>query len=431
MRSQGRLKASLGRGRFARFAGVGLAGFLVQLAVLWWLSSTPLPPLIATALAVEAAVLHNFLWHQRWTWSDRAGVGTGRRLLRFHVATGLVSIAGNVVLTAVYTTVAHMPLLAANVLSVATMSLVTFAVADRWVFGRVSTNMRSLDRVRVVAAAFVLLTASMASSARAAELKPATLKAWDRYVASTESRIDRELADSNRFLAVDFANGARGGDVRRELMTGAIVVDSVESTDTSGAEIDVPSGSIHHWRGYVYIPNANVKDIVEAVRDPEARRAHHQQDVLVTRVLSRDNDSLRLYLKLQRSAIVTVAYNTEHLVHYSRYTSDRASSRSVATRIAEIADLGKPNEHELPVGHDRGFMWRLNSYWRYQAAPGGVIVELESVTLSRELPWGLRTLVRPIVNLIARESMERTLAAMRARFAPLTTTAAVAERATH
>ena len=278
------------------------------------------------------------------------GVGAGRRLLRYHVATGVVSIAGNVVLTAVYATVAHMPLLAANVLSVATMSLVTFAVADRWVFSSVSTKMRSLDRVRVVAAAFVVLTASMASSARAAELKPVTLKAWDRYVASTESRVDRELADSNRFLAVDFENGTRGRDVRRELMTGAIVVDSVESTDTSGAEIDVPSGSIHHWRGYVYIPNANVEDLVTAVRDPEARPAHHQQDVLVTRVLSRDNDSLRLYLKLQRSAIVTVAYNTEHLVHYAQYTPDRASSRSVATRIAEIEDLGKPERARAARG---------------------------------------------------------------------------------
>ena len=76
-------------------------------------------------------------------------------------------------------TVAHMPLLASNVLSVATMSLVTFAVADRWVFGSVSTTMRSLHRVRIVAAALVVLTASMASSAHAAELKPVTLQASD------------------------------------------------------------------------------------------------------------------------------------------------------------------------------------------------------------------------------------------------------------
>lgn len=431
MTSSGRVQAFFGRQRFARFAGVGLAGFVVQLAVLWTLARTGLSPLIATAVAVEAAVLHNFVWHQRWTWADRAGLSVGRRFVRFHMATGLVSVAGNIALTAVYTTVAHMPLLAANVLAVATMSLGTFAVADRWVFGGVSTNMRSLSRIRVVAAAIVVLAGTAVPRADAAELKPVTLQAWDRYVASTESRINRELAGGDRFLGVDFENDTRRREVRRQVLAGAIVVEPVESVDTKGAEIEVSSGSIHHWRGYVYIPNASVDDLVTAVRDPEGRHAHHQQDVLVARVLSRDSDSLRLYLKLQRSAIVTVAYNTEHLVHYSRYTPDRASSRSVATRIAEIEDLGKPTEHELPIGHDRGFMWRLNSYWRYQAAPGGVIVELESVTLSRELPWGFRTLVRPIVNLIARESMERTLAAMRARFAPLTTTAAVAERATH
>jgi putative flippase GtrA len=424
------LPASFRRQRFTRFAGVGLAGFVVQLAALWGLSRLGLGPLMATTLAVEAAVLHNFAWHQRWTWADRTGGSLGRRLLRFHAATGLTSIAGNVVFTAIYTTVGHMPLLAANVLAVATMSVLTFAIADRWVFGGVSNTMRS-DRVRLVAAAIVVLAGANAPAVRAAELKPVTLQAWDRYVTSTESRIDRELADGDRFLAVDFVPGSRSQEVRGQIIAGAVVVEPVESVDRSGAEIDVPSGSIHHWRGYVYIPNASVDDLVDAVRDPEGRRAHHQQDVLVARVLSRDTGGLRLYLKLQRSSIVTVAYNTEHLVRYSRYTADRASSRSVATRIAEIEDLGKPTEHELPIGHDRGFMWRLNSYWRYQAAPGGVVVELESVTLSRELPWGLRTLVRPIVNLIARESMERTLTAMRARFAPLSTSAAVAERTTH
>jgi putative flippase GtrA len=430
MTPEGRLQACFGGARFARFAGVGLAGFAVQLAVLWALARTGLPALIATALAVEAAVLHNFLWHQRWTWADRTGVGVRRRLLRFHVATGLVSIAGNVVLTAVYITVTHVSLLTANVLAVATMSLVTFAIADRWVFSGVSNRVRSLDRVGI-AAAFVVFAGAAAPRADAADLKPATLQAWDHYVQSTESRLARELADRDRFLAVDFDGDARSREVRRQLLAGDIVVEPVESVDQNGAGIEVPSGSIHHWRGYVYIPNTSVDDLITAVRDPDGRRAHRQQDVLIARVVSRDNDSLRLYLKLQRSAIVTVAYNTEHLVHYSRYTPDRASSRSVATRIAEIEDLGKPSEHELPVGHDRGFMWRLNSYWRYQTAPGGVIVELESVTLSRELPWGLRTLVRPIVNLIARESMQRTLDAMRARFAPAATTPIVADSATH
>ena len=329
MRPEARLQASFGGARLARFAGVGLAGFAVQLAVLWALARTGLPALIATALAVEAAVLHNFLWHQRWTWADRTGDGVRRRLLRFHVATGLVSIAGNVVLTAVYITVAHVSLLTANILAVATMSLVTFAVADRWVFSGVSSRVRSLDR-----------TGSQRPSsfswvpqrpADAADLKPATLQAWDRYVQSTESRLGRELADQNRFLAVDFDGSARSREVRRQLLAGQIVVEPVVSMDQNGAEIEVPSGSIHHWRGYIYIPNTSVDNLITAVHDPDGRRAHHQQDVLVARVLSRDNDSLRLYLKLQRSAIVTIAYNpsmssTAHATVRSREQPQRGDA---------------------------------------------------------------------------------------------------------
>lgn len=68
---------------------------------------------------------------------------------------------------------------------------------------------------------------------------------------------------------------------------------------------------------------------------------------------------------------------------------------------------------------DRGFLKRLHSYWRYQAVPGGVIVELESLTLSRSLPWALRPVARPVANRIARDSMTRTLASVRARYSDL------------
>ena len=125
-------------------------------------------------------------------------------------------------------------------------------------------------------------------------------------------------------------------------MAGAIVVEPVASTDKSGAEIEVPSGSIHHWRGYVYIPNANVDDLVTAVRDPEARRAHHQQDVLVAPALSRDNDSLRLYLKLQRSAIVTAGGTTPSTSCTTRATRQTvpaaAASRHASRRSRTSAN---------------------------------------------------------------------------------------------
>jgi hypothetical protein len=115
--------------------------------------------------------------------------------------------------------------------------------------------------------------------------------------------------------------------------------------------------------------------------------------------------------------IVSAAYNTEHDVAYRAHGSGRASSRSIATKIAEVVRPGEPGEYECPPGVDRGFLWGLNSYWRYQAVPGGVLVELESLTLSRSVPWGAGAVVRPLVDQVARESISRTLQALRLRFA--------------
>ncbi len=126
--------------RTLRFAGVGAAGFVVQLAVLHTLVTVAgVGYLIATAVAVEAAILHNFVWHERWTWNDRPAphdrIG---RFLRFNGATALFSIAGNVALMRVLVDHFHLPLLAANALAVVVVSALNFACADRLVFRRLS-----------------------------------------------------------------------------------------------------------------------------------------------------------------------------------------------------------------------------------------------------------------------------------------------------
>jgi hypothetical protein len=85
----------------------------------------------------------------------------------------------------------------------------------------------------------------------------------------------------------------------------------------------------------------------------------------------------------------------------------------VATRITELDDQGRG---KIP-GEDRGFLWRMNAYWRYEQVRGGVIVDLESLTLSRGIPLGLGTVVRPLIDRIARESMARTLENIRRTYA--------------
>jgi dolichol-phosphate mannosyltransferase len=123
--------------RWLRFNLVGLAGFGVQLAALWSLTAgLRIHYLPATLLAVEVSILHNFFWHERWTWSDRQLHRSGMfsRLLRFHLANGAVSLVGNLLLMATLVGGLGCPVLPANLLAVLLCSLVNFAASDRLVF---------------------------------------------------------------------------------------------------------------------------------------------------------------------------------------------------------------------------------------------------------------------------------------------------------
>lgn len=124
--------------RWLIFNGVGLLGACVQLAVLGLLlAATGLHVLAATALAVEAALLHNLWWHERWTWGDRRSRGPAarlRRAVRFHLTNGVVSIAGNLMLMDVLSGSFGCDPVVANLVAIAACSYVNFAASERWVF---------------------------------------------------------------------------------------------------------------------------------------------------------------------------------------------------------------------------------------------------------------------------------------------------------
>jgi putative flippase GtrA len=122
-----------------KFNLVGVLGFALQSAALFVLTHAvySISYLAATAVAVELAVLNNFAWHQRWTWSDRPATTTKqtlRRLATFNLTTGLVSIAGNLILMSILVGRFRLPIIGANVVTVVTCSLISFILADRIAF---------------------------------------------------------------------------------------------------------------------------------------------------------------------------------------------------------------------------------------------------------------------------------------------------------
>jgi hypothetical protein len=268
---------------------------------------------------------------------------------------------------------------------------------------------------RLAAAATIgAILATSAGPLVAAELQPQTVRAFDAYARAVEDRGRRERSAGRGFLGSDFQDRASAPAVRRAIVAGDVPIARVSEHGRDAHEIAVPDGLINHWRGAILVPHANLDQVLAELRSPQTKR-HVQDDVLESRVLWRHGDESQIFLKLMRRKIVTVTYNTEHHVRYVRLSATTAYSQSVSTRIAEIDNAGTSEEREKPVGIDRGFMWRLHSYWRYEQVPEGVIIELESLTLSRDIPAVVKFIAGPIIDAIARESMTRTLESVRGR----------------
>ena len=258
------------------------------------------------------------------------------------------------------------------------------------------------------------VTVGFVAQLQAEELRSETIHAWDEYVLLTEKRISKELYSGEGFLVQDFQEPGEAQADRELVLSGRILLRKMKTKTPAGKDIKVPGGLIHHWRGSVFIPGVTLDGVLEAVQNFDDED-YEQEDVLESRVLKRDGDSLHIFLKLVRSKIITVTYNTEHLALYRRHATGQASSRSISTKIAELISAGTPNEREKLPGRDRGFLWRLNSYWRYQEVEGGVVVECEALTLSRSIPALISLFVHPLMEGVAKESMNRTLVSMRER----------------
>jgi len=124
------------RRRFVRFNAVGAAGIGVQLSVLWLLTGVAhLHYLSATFAAVTLAVVHNFMWHRRWTWGDRpVGVHPIALFTRFAAANGAVSLAGNLAAMPLLVSVAGLPPVVANGVAIALTGVLNFWLGDAVVF---------------------------------------------------------------------------------------------------------------------------------------------------------------------------------------------------------------------------------------------------------------------------------------------------------
>jgi hypothetical protein len=246
----------------------------------------------------------------------------------------------------------------------------------------------------------------------AIELHSGTNAAFNRYVALTDERNDRELKSDTRLLWIDALPAAERTSAYADLKRGEIEMRKLETLD-SGAAIRCPGGLIHHWVGLAFIPGAKVAGVLEILEDYNHHSAYYAPDVERSKIESRDGDHFRVFMRFRRHKVVTVVLNTEHDIHYFRDSETEAHSRSSATRISQVDNPGKSDEREKTPGDDDGFLWRMETWWRIVERDGGVYVQSEVVSLTRDIPTGLSWLVGPFVTSIPKESLAFTMEATR------------------
>ena len=240
-----------------------------------------------------------------------------------------------------------------------------------------------------IAATFLLLAANCS----AARLSPSAERAYEIYVAHVESRLARQHARPETYLAVLTAG------------------DGVEPVN--GGTWQVPGALLHHWRGTAFVPAATPAEMLAVLRDFSHFPGHYAPQVVSARALADDGQTATLAVRFKEQRVITVVIDGEYKVESRLSGNDRGYSFSRSVHFWQVDNPGTAQERHRPEGQDDGFLWRLNSYWSFTRVRGGLQMECEAVSLTRDVPVGLGWLVTPVIADLPREELAFTLRATR------------------
>jgi hypothetical protein len=220
-----------------------------------------------------------------------------------------------------------------------------------------------------------------------ARLTPQATAAFDRYVEQAESRMNSDAVRDPKL---------RAGETR------------VEAVDAA-RHADAPGAMIQDWIGTTFLPGATLAEVQSGMRNYPEYKNVYRPKVIESQQLAHSGDEYDVLLRLYEKHILTVVLNSTYHVRYEMPDAKHLIVTSRSTHIGEVKDPGKSITEELAVGADSGFLWRLNSYWRFEAADGGVYARCEAISLSRDVPAGLGWLLKGFLDSFPKASMVNTL----------------------
>lgn len=248
---------------------------------------------------------------------------------------------------------------------------------------------------------FVVGLLTLPVIAAAAQLKPITLQQWQEYVATAQQHMQARLHSGTPFLWVD-EEAQRAARVK----DGNIEVAPLIGHGWKGA----PGGLIHHWIGATFIPNASLGDLFNVLDDYDHYKDVYRPFVIDSQLEHRNAGTDQFSMRwLHKVLFVTAALDTDNESHTYRIDGCRAYTISTTTKVREIQNYGQPSQQELGPDEGNGFIWRLSSINRYEERDGGLLMEVEAMALTRDIPLSLRFLMKPVVMDLSRSSLKRSL----------------------
>lgn len=236
---------------------------------------------------------------------------------------------------------------------------------------------------------WMLVILALPAAAADITLKPATVRAWNEYVQKAELKVEN---------------------------AGPLKLSTARSTDVAvtpaagDGTVGVPNGLIHDWIGTTFVPNATLGQLEAVLRDYDHYKDIYTPAVIDSKAIQTGDRTETFEMEwFQKVLSIKTGIDAEYSNTQVRLSRERGYTITRSTRIQEIRKLGQEDEEKLPVDKGSGYIWRICSMLRYEEADGGVYLRLEAIVLSRDIPFGVRWLAKPIVNHLSRNSVAATL----------------------
>ncbi len=237
------------------------------------------------------------------------------------------------------------------------------------------------------------------------DLKPETVKEFNAYMADAESQMQARASGAQPFLW-SASNDARWKRLRAE---GVLVSPTYESPSR-----DVEGGMVHDWTGAIFIPGAKAEQALRILQDVDNHKRIYAPDTVDSKMISRNGNEFRSSMRTYKKKVLAAILDYEFHTVYTQLAPGRWRGAIRSTRIVEVEDYKTPRERQKPEGKGMGFLWRLNSWWHVEERDGGVVMELRSISLTRDIPFGLSWAIKPTVTSLPRDTLESNLGKTRA-----------------